>query len=217
MEDSKKVRAFFDRRARAFDSYYLPEDKSLFLKFLDFLFRGSIERRLRLTVEECSQEKDLTVLDVGCGSGRAMVRFLEGGAKEVTGVDFSPEMLHLARTVAAPFEKEGRCQFILGHFAELTFPRKFDVTVALGFFDYTRSPESYLRKMRELTSRKIIASFPARWRWRNIVRIVRLFFLGCPVYFYTPASIRRLLKNASIPCYTITNIGRDYFVVAEFS
>ena len=133
MEDSKKVRAFFDRRARAFDSYYLPESKSLFLKILDFLFRGSIERRLRLTVEECSQEKDLAVLDVGCGSGRAMARLLEGGAKEVIGVDFSPEMLRLARAVAAPFEKEGRGRFILGHFAELAFPRKFDITVALGF------------------------------------------------------------------------------------
>jgi hypothetical protein len=53
MEDSKRLRAFFDRRARVFDNYYLPDGKSFVFKILDFLFRRSIERRLRLTVEEC--------------------------------------------------------------------------------------------------------------------------------------------------------------------
>jgi ubiquinone/menaquinone biosynthesis C-methylase UbiE len=47
-------------------------------------------------ISACGDVKGLRVLDVGCGTGRHTVPLLEMGAR-VVGLDFSPEMLAVAR------------------------------------------------------------------------------------------------------------------------
>lgn len=203
--------------ARQFDAYYLDEKKPFFWKVLDFIFRKSIRTRLQLTLEECKSPKPVSILDVGCGSGRCAVKLLRQGQAVVTGVDFSSGMIEIAREVVAEYRVQDRCRFILGDFKEIAFGEKFDVCVALGFFDYTKNPGEYLQKMKSLAKEKIIASFPAKWRLRNLVRITRLKVLKCPVYFYTYSQIEKTLQGLSFQNYTIKNIGRDYFVVATLS
>ncbi|HOW35598.1 MAG TPA: methyltransferase domain-containing protein [Candidatus Omnitrophota bacterium] len=214
MDDSKKVQSFFVQRARAFDSYYSETEKNFLRKILDALLRASMKRRLELTIQECRDMSGAGILDVGCGSGRYAVALARLGARQVTGVDFSQPMIELARSLAKENGVENKCRFIIDDFKTRTFDGKFDICLALGFFDYTREPQEYLKKMCLLTTGKIIATFPARWRLRNIIRIIRLKVLGCPVYFYTPGEIKEILKAAAISRYSLQNIGRDYFLIA---
>jgi ubiquinone/menaquinone biosynthesis C-methylase UbiE len=79
-------------------------------------------------------EKD--VLDIGCGTGRWLQRFLELGARSATGVDLSAGMLAAARQkphvqgrlvrgdcAALPFRSRSAdfvmCSFVMGHLPEL--------------------------------------------------------------------------------------------------
>ena len=216
MDDSNRVKAFFEKEAKQFDAFYLEEEKPFYWKVLDFLFRRSIHRRLELTLQECQDEAGIRILDVGCGSARCAVKLAQRGHR-VTGVDFSSEMIKLARRVAEENRVNKECHFILVDFKEVTLEEKFDVSIALGFFDYTGEPQEYLRKIKKLTKGKIIASFPAKWRLRNIIRIIRLRILRCPIYFYTTRRIENILKDVSIRDYQIKNLGRDYLVVAKIS
>jgi len=214
MKDSEKVLAFFERWAGDFDRYYEAATKNFLSKSLDFLFRQSIQERFRLTLDECASEKNLSVLDVGCGSGRYDVALAQQGASSIVGIDFSPKMIAMANRLAQRNRLEDRCRFLNQDFLNVNFNETFDVTLAIGLFDYTREPWVYLEKMKRLTKRKIIASFPARWRLRNAIRVPRLKILNCPLYFYTPATIAQAFQRAGISNFTINNIGRDYFVSA---
>jgi hypothetical protein len=102
----------------------------------------------------------------------------------------------------------------VGDFIEYHFIDKFEICVAIGFFDYVKEPIKYLEKIKRLTIEKAIMSFPAKWRLRNIIRKVRLKILGCPVYFYGRFELEKNLRDAGFKEFSIKNIGRDYFVVA---
>lgn len=217
MNDSEKVRIFFERWAGDFDRYYDEETKNILSKALDFIFRQSIKERFRLTLEECAREKDFSLLDVGCGSGRYCVALAQKGARNIAGIDFSPAMVAIADRLAQRAHLENKCRFITQDFLNTDFTETFDVVLAMGVFDYTAEPWIYLEKMKRLTRRKIIASFPAKWRLRNVIRVPRLKILDCPLYFYTPATIARAFQRAGISNFTIKNIGRDYFVIARLS
>lgn len=213
MEDSRLVQAFFNKRASQFDSYYHKE-KPLRWRLLDFLFRRSMTYRFGSVLEECRKTPPVKIIDIGCGSGRYTVALAKEGF-EVLGIDFSSQMLNIAHQLAKEDSVYERCRFILGDFKEMTFTERFSVALAIGIFDYIKSPYEYLKKMREITTERIIVTFPAKWRCRNMVRIIRLRILNCPVYFYTRADIGKLFQSVGINNYRIKNLDRDYFVVAD--
>ena len=69
--------------------------------------------------------------------------------------------------------------------------------------------------MREVTTGKIIATFPLKWTWRAPVRKVRLALRGCPVYFFTQPQVEQALRDAGFRSCRVTRIGKIYFAVAE--
>jgi len=213
MDDSKLVAAFFDKKAESFDAYY-SEKKNIFWKTMDWIFRDSMRRRFDETLKEFQKKPYQKVLDVGCGSGRYTVALAESGAR-VLGIDFSSRMIKLAESLAQGKNLQNQCRFVLGDFKDIPFIEHFDVTIAIGFFDYLKDPKECFEKMLDITSGKMIASFPAQGRWQNIIRWIRLKLLRCPVYFYDEEKIRHLLKNPQIKIFTIQNLNRDYFVVIE--
>ena len=214
-DNTEAIKVFFDKTSRQFDSYY-SEKKPLIKRVLDYIFRRSMNRRVRLAMDECVQSgNQMKILDVGCGSGRLSIALsMQPTTHSVLGIDFSQEMIELAHRRAKEHRIDEKCRFVEDDFAAYVFENKYDIAVALGFFDYTSDPGAYLKKMKNITTKKIIASFPAKWRLRNLVRIVRLKILKCPVYFYTPRKIQNILNAASMRDYQIKNIGRDYFVIA---
>ena len=215
MDDSKFIAAFFDKRARSFDAYY-SRKKAFFWKILDRIFRDSIRRRFEETLKEFRKEPYQKILDAGCGSGRYAVALAGAGAR-IVGIDFSPQMIKLAEHLAREKNLQDRCRFVLGDFKDVPLIEQFDMTIAIGFFDYLKNPQEHFDKMLDVTSRKIIASFPAQGRWQNVIRRARLKFLRCPVYFYDKEKIRRLLKSPRIRTFTIINLNRDFFATVELS
>jgi SAM-dependent methyltransferase len=69
-----------------------------------------------------------TILDLGCGTGRHAIELSKNGY-DITGVDFSPEMLKKAHLNA---QKQGvKCTFIHGDVRNISLEQKFDVVLAL--------------------------------------------------------------------------------------
>ena len=74
------------------------------------------------------------VLDVACGTGDLAFAFVRGGAGEVWGVDFTPEMLLVAEAKAVRGGEGVRPKFLAGDATALPLPdRSVDVvTIAFG-------------------------------------------------------------------------------------
>ncbi len=214
MFETSKVRTFFQGRAEKYDSIY-DKDKKLIWKILDFIFRRSIQRRFELTLQECIDIKNKKILDIGCGPGVYLVTLAKKQPKKIVGVDFSEEMLNKAKKIARDKGVIDICQLVNADFRRYVPDDKFDICLAIGLFDYVENPLLVLEKIRGLCLEKAIISFPAKWRLRNIIRIIRLKFLGCPVYFYTIKQIKDLLTKSGFKNFDIRTIDRDYFVVAK--
>lgn len=214
MFETSNVRTFFQGRVKKYDSIY-DKDKKFIWKMLDFIFRRSIQRRFELTLDECSDIKNKKVLDIGCGPGKYSVSLAKFGPAKVMGLDFSEQMLEKARSWAKENKVSEICQFVNADFLRYVFDEKFDVCLAIGFFDYMENPLATLQKMRDLCQDRVIISFPAKWRLRNIIRIIRLKLLRCPVYFYTVKQIKDLFSKSGFKEVKIITVDRDYFVVAK--
>jgi SAM-dependent methyltransferase len=152
------------------------------------------------------------VLDVGCGSGRVGEAVLEAGAHGYVGVDFSEEMLALARHRLGRFGP--RARLVQGDFLEAELEGEFDVVLALGFFDYTADPDRFLRRMRAFCSGSAVGSFP-RWNWlKGPVRKVRYEVLNrCPIFNYSEGQLRHLFGEAGFERVTVIPRGRTGYLV----
>ena len=151
------------------------------------------------------------MLDVGGGSGRVGELALEAGAGEYIDVDLAHEMLDLARERLARFGD--RAKFVHGDFLTAPLEGKFDVVLALGFFEYQSDAHIFVRRMAELVSGSVVASFP-RWNWvKGPVRKLRYEVIGnCPIYDYTERELRFLFGAAGFGRVLIKQ-GRSGFLV----
>lgn len=208
-----KVRRYFGSRAASFDSIYSGE-KGRFAAWLDLLLRRDMIERFQEAMEACGDVRGMEILDVGCGSGRYGIELAKRGAI-VTGVDAAGEMLAIASRLARDEGVGPRCGFVEGDFMSLGFDRVFGVTLAIGFFDYTADPMPYLRKMRQLTGGRLIATFPRFWTWRAPLRKIRLALGGCPVRFYTGRRVDEVMRGSGWAGWNVKRIGKLHFVVAR--
>ena len=81
-QDIEKAREMWNGRAEKFDRNTTKEPSKEWDSF-EFLKKKGLDF------------KDMSVLDVGCGAGRFLIRFAPE-AKEVIGIDISPEMIKRA-------------------------------------------------------------------------------------------------------------------------
>lgn len=214
MQGEDQVRSYFQKKAVRFDAIYTSK-KGLFQKIVDRLFRQVIRDRFDLTFLEIREIKGRSVLDVGCGSGRYALEFARRGADKVLGIDYAQTMIDIAKKYTENEKQQAKCEFVCGNFINHDFREQFDYTIAMGFFDYLKTPSAYLTKMKKITSSKIVASFPKRWTVRTIIRKIRLFLAGCPVYFYSRGKIEELLKDSNILKYKIFDLSRDFILIAD--
>jgi len=208
-----KVTEFFKAEEGGFDDIYSGR-KNRVAAWLDRVFRWDMRARYEETLRECGDASGLRVLDVGCGSGRYMIPLARRGA-HVTGVDSAEEMIDLARRLAREAGVDNRCAFLKGDFPSTAISGPFDITLAIGFFDYIKDPHACLTAMRRLTRGRLIATFPRFWTWRAPVRKVRLALKGCPVYFYTREGVARLLGEAGWGELRVKRVGKLHFIVAH--
>ena len=208
---SEEVKRYFDGTAAArFDVIY-HEDKRLFQKLVDRLFRDVVHRRFHLTFELCREIEGSRVLDIGCGSGRYAVEFARRGA-EVVGLDFSSTMVEMARRAAEAAGVADRCRFEVGNFRDWCEPHHFDTCLAIGFFDYIEDPGIFLRKIHKIVQGQVVFSFPIRWTLRSLTRWMRLSLNGCPVFFYDQRQVVQLVEDAGWKSPEVNRLSRDYLV-----
>lgn len=214
MSVEERVRAHFDADARRFDAIYV-EEKGAFARWVDSVWRGVVKRRLVVTLERLEPLAGLSVLDVGCGSGRFCLAYAQRGAMRVVGVDFASAMIELAKRHADALGVADRCEFRVGSFPEAVPEAGYDVASAIGFFDYVPDATSLVRAMREKTRSILVLSFPKALEWRVPMRRLRFLMLGCPLYLYSAAQVRKILSAAGITRYDWIALDRDYMVIAH--
>ncbi len=142
--------------------------------------------------------KGLTVLDLGCATGRFAFQLAEAGAGKVIGLDVSPEAIAAAnaRRAQSPFGDRIEFQVADLSSAALQLP-KVDLITALGVLEYfdTAGLEALLAKFR---TRYFLLDFPDEqgrtrvWLLWNL-RQVYLRINGCPgVYLYSKEAFRQI-------------------------
>jgi len=209
----RKVLDHFHEDAARFDAIY-DDRKGAMDRFVDNVWRGVVRRRLVLTLEKLGRLDGRTVLDVGCGSGRFCLEYAAKGAARVVGIDFAPAMIERARVLANEAGVTARCEFLVGRFPEDLPAGTYDVSTALGFFDYVPDPERVLAAMRERTRSTIVMSFPKAWEWRVPMRWIRFKLMDCPLFLYSRERAEKVVAAAGITNAEWIVLDRDYLVVA---
>jgi SAM-dependent methyltransferase len=199
------VQEHFREQASSFDALYDEEH------VVQRTIRPGLLRRRELAIEVVREYSAPRVLDVGGGSGRVGELALEAGAREYVDLDLAPEMLELARDRLGRFGE--KVKLVQGDFLGTPVEGRFDVVLALGYFDYQEDADRHVRRMREVCSGSVVASFP-RWNWvKGPVRKLRYEVIGnCPIYDYTQRELRFLFGAAGFD-RTLIRAGRSGFLV----
>ena len=209
------VRDYFNREARRFDAIYVS-DKPFSQRLVDSLRRVVVER-FRLICNLAPSPGPWTALDVGCGSGRYTVAFAERRASRVVGVDVAASMTDLAAQEAKRAGVADRCEFVTAPFLEFQSDERFDVIVAMGYFDYLDDPGAHLRKMLKLSRGRVFLSLPKRWEVRVPIRKLRFALEKGFVRFYSRGEVDALMARAGVPDerWSLVDLGRDWIAVVR--
>src|SRR5205814_445508 len=162
--------------------------------------------------------KDQTVLDVGCGPGRYMAAIVSKRAKEVTGLDFAPAMIDIARRNLRDCGAESKCRLLTGDFMTTDFQQSFDTVAAIGYFDYIlgdHALDEHFGRMWKLANKRVVASFPYRWSFKTLPRWIWLAMRNCPVRFFSKADVEALMKRLNMPRYKLVRMSGTILAVAE--
>lgn len=213
MNNEQRLAAFFDRKALTFDAIY-SGDKNIVLRVWDRITRRNIHQRFAFTLRAGEPWGDRRVLDVGCGSGRYSVAAAKRGAREVVGLDLSPQMIELAEHLARESGVAEKCSFQLGDVMNYSGGHSFEVTLAIGFFDYVVDPLPVITRLCGLTSKMLVATFPSRYTLRALPRRLWITLNRCPIRFYSPGEVKGLLGQAGFDCQRLVRHGPVFTVVA---
>ncbi|HKH11962.1 MAG TPA: class I SAM-dependent methyltransferase [Rubrobacter sp.] len=196
----------FERDAQSFDAIYRLE-RSPFWRLVNTTLRKAVFERYAITFERAGDVTGKTVLDVGCGSGVYSVDFARRGARRVVGVDFSENMLALARREAEQHRVADRCEFVQADFLELDLEEAFDISIAMGVFDYVPDQVPFLRKMAALTTGEVIVAFPSHSLIREPARRLRYKLAAKGgVYLYGRDDVERIAAGAGLRDWGIVRI-----------
>lgn len=211
-----RTKQYFEAHAAQFDSLY-HEGKPI-QRMFNRLARKAIYERFAITFEKSEPIAGRAVLDVGCGSGRYSLEYARRGAARVLGVDFSVPMLEIASRLAQERGVADRCEFRQADFTEFSLNEKFDVVIAIGFFDYQAQPVDVLRRMAAHCRGRVIGSFPGRSLLRMPLRKARYWLDNCPVLFYREDEVRQIAREAGLTHVEIVPIrssGTGYMLIGD--
>jgi len=203
-EKARKVQAMFAAIARSYDL-----NNRLHSFFQD-------QRWRRAAVRAAGIDRNSHVLDVACGTGDLAEAFADAGAAEVTGVDFTPEMLDVAKfkgqRATGGAAARTSVRYLHGDAMQLAFPdASFDVvSIAFGIRNVAvpaRAIAEFHRVLRP-GGRLVVLEFadPANpvIRWGSNLYTKRIMPWtaslvardGSGAYHYLPRSISTFLQPA---------------------
>jgi len=200
----------WEQIAQELSAHYKGEKDAL-RRAIDKVFRKAMTERVNLTLQECKNVQGKRILDIRCGTGTLTLPLAKKGAS-VVGLDPSQDAIDRANAIAKEANLSDRCVFIRDDFSKQAFDQKFDISIALGFFDYAQDPESCLKKMREVTKEKCMMSFSAKFAFQVPLRLIWLRSKNLPVYLYTKKELKRLFSR-HFSHFKIKNISAGYYCV----
>jgi SAM-dependent methyltransferase len=204
---------YFDRVPKQWDAFYSHENRFMFL--INNLLRKGLYERHRLTFEHCGDLSGKTVLDIGCGTGRYGIECIKKGAIRVVGIDFAQSMIDFSRRIAKQMKVDDKCEFICDDFLTHQFEGRFDIILALGFFDYIKDAELIFKKIAMLNPHRFIASFPRFTSIWSLQRAIRYYWIKkCPIYNYSKEQLEQLYRKAPFQDYLIIPCGKGFLGVA---
>ena len=209
-----QVAKYWNDIAQDFDAIYSGK-KSTFGRSLDRWLRRDIYQRFDWVMEQAGDVRGKAVCDIGCGSGRFVAELARRGADRVVGVDVAPRMLELAADLTAKAGVANRCTFANADVLNWKTTEKFDLTIAIGFWDYIADPRERLRLIHGFTRETFLSAWPRLWTWRMPIRKVRLGVLGCPVYFFSKGQVYSLLESSGFRVKSCEVIGKLFCVRSE--
>jgi 2-polyprenyl-3-methyl-5-hydroxy-6-metoxy-1,4-benzoquinol methylase len=216
IEARHQATPFWNSAAEEFDSIYTGTGKNAWSRFLDRVFRKDIYQRFDWVMDKCGDLRGKTACDIGCGPGHFVSEFAKRGAVLSIGLDIAPNMLALASNRVAREGVADRCEFALSDVEEWKTDQRFDITLAIGLWDYIEDPRRQLRCIRKLTRGRFLSAWPRLWTWRMPIRKARLHYMrGCPVYFYRQPEIYRMLEGAGFSLIRCDTVGKLFCVEAR--
>jgi len=213
-DNMPKVARFWNDIAHDFDAIYTGH-KSPVGRFLDRWLRQDIYQRFDWVMRKSGEVRGRRICDIGCGSGRFVSACAKNGAAQVVGVDVAPEMLKLAQSLVADEGTAAVCRFENADVLNWKTDETFDITIAIGFWDYIADPAERLRIIRGLTSGTFLSAWPRLWTWRMPIRKLRLTVRGCPVYFFRRPDVYRMLQEAGFQVVSCEVVGKLFCVEAR--
>jgi len=212
-DEVQQIANYWDRIAPQFDAIYSGK-KNPIARSLDRWLRRDIYERFDWVMRKAGDAKNLTVCDVGCGSGRFVAALAQRGAR-VTGLDFAPQMLDLARDLVKQAGVADKCNFVLSDILDWKTNDKFDLVIAIGFWDYVADPLERLKVIRGITRDRFLSAWPRAGTMRAAIRKRRLKVEGCPVYFWTHEQVEDYLKKAGFSITSSEIYGQLFCVESK--
>ena len=111
----------YDERKERIVNYWEKRSDSFLVQKRQELHSAMAERWMREIHAQLPKEKNLKILDVGCGAGFFSVLLAKEG-HQVTGIDLTPDMIKNARLLAS--EEKTDCEFLVMDAENPEFPEK---------------------------------------------------------------------------------------------
>jgi len=134
--------------------------------------RKAVRRQTRLMVELLDPIRRESIIDIGCGTGSGLLKFLEMGL-QVTGIDPSPYMLDIARRKAGHRVDLHRC------FAEdLPFQdNSFTYGCLNTTLEFVENPERALEEIFRVTKDRVFLGVLNKYAIKGIERRIKGIFM----------------------------------------
>lgn len=169
-----------------------------------------------LTIRLLDLKPDSKVLDVGCGTGHAVLRLASiVSAGKACGIDVSPGMVAKASS-KVPQELKGVVEFVQASSEDIPYPNgQFDHVLCTNSFHHYPDPRQALREMgRVLKPRGQIVIFENvpdlswyTWVWDRILRVAETGH----VRYYASQEIGRMLAQSGFENVTLCHLGNECF------
>lgn len=130
--NKSKVIEFFDRLSTSWDA--------------DMIRNEEVIKRILDNAGIC---RDVSVLDVACGTGVLIPDYMERGVSHVTAIDISPKMIGIARK---KFSHIDNAEFLCADAYEHTFTCRFDRIMIYNAFPHFAKPEELIKRLSSLLS-----------------------------------------------------------------
>lgn len=157
LEHIESMQGFYQRTAQRYNTWHCnPSDASC--------HNYAVREVLKLLAEN----KNQSLLDVCCGTGRCVRAALDAGY-DAQGIDLSPDLLKIAETELKIPKERLHC----GDAAKLPFDdQSFDITCVMGALHHSAIPQSIIDEMLRVTRKAVIISDEANHMHRGVKSVL---------------------------------------------